>query len=376
MSPASSVHDAERAALALTRVPGVGPVTFRVLVDALGSAEAVWRASAAILRSVDGCPRHVADAVRTFDGWVQVDAELARLNSLNGRLFSVSSPDYPVHLRRIHDPPPVLYVLGDLPTDERRVIAVVGSRRATPYGMATATRLSAELAAAGFVVASGLARGIDAAAHQGALQGNGRTVAVLGCGVDVAYPPEMRGLKDQVRGRHGAVVSEFSLGAPPDPHHFPTRNRIISGMSLGVLVIEATAESGSLITAKLALEQGREVFAVPGNVGSPTSTGTNRLIKAGATLVETVDDLLEQVVGQVGKAVQRSAVTPPPLVDLTADERRVFDLLSWEPAHVDELTIRSRVAPGRLAEVLLGLELKGVAKQVPGQRYVRQMTAP
>jgi DNA processing protein len=147
-------------------------------------------------------------------------------------------------------------------------------------------------------------------------------------------------------------------------------------MSLGVLVIEATAESGSLITAKLALEQGREVFAVPGNVGTPTSTGTNRLIKAGATLVETADDLLEQVVGQVGKAVQRFAVAPSPAVDLTADERRVFDLLSWEPAHVDELTVRSSVAPDRLAEVLLGLELKGVAKQVPGQRYVRQMTVP
>jgi DNA processing protein len=375
MSPASTVRDAERAALALTRVPGVGPVTFRVLVDALGSAEAVWRAPASTVRSVDGCPRHVADAVRAFDGWGQVDAELARLGLLSGRLLTLPSADYPVHLRRIHDPPPVLYVLGDLPTDERRVIAVVGSRRATPYGTATATRLATELAAAGFVVVSGLARGIDAAAHQGALQGNGRTVAVLGCGVDVAYPPEMRGLKDKVR-HHGAVVSEFPLGAPPDPHHFPTRNRIISGMSLGVLVIEATAESGSLITAKLALEQGREVFAVPGNVGSPTSTGTNRLIKAGATLVETVDDLLEQVVGQVGRAVQRFAVAPSPAVDLTADERRVFDLLSWEPAHVDELTVRSSVAPDRLAEVLLGLELKGVAKQVPGQRYVRQMTVP
>ncbi len=375
MSPASTVRDAERAALALTRVPGVGPVTFRVLVDALGTAEAVWRAPASTLRSVDGCPRHVADAVHAFDGWGQVDAELACLASLSGRLLTLPSSDYPVHLRRIHDPPPVLYVLGDLPTDERRVIAVVGSRRATPYGTATATRLATELAAAGFVVVSGLARGIDAAAHQGALQGNGRTVAVLGCGVDVAYPPEMRGLKDKVRS-HGAVLSEFPLGAPPDPHHFPTRNRIISGMSLGVLVIEATAESGSLITAKLALEQGREVFAVPGNVGTPTSTGTNRLIKAGATLVETADDVLEQVVGQVGQAVQRFAVVPSPAVDLTADERRVFDLLSWEPAHVDELTVRSSVAPDRLAEVLLGLELKGVAKQVPGQRYVRQMAVP
>ncbi len=375
MPAAATGRDAERAALALSRVAGVGPVTFRLLVDALGSAEAVWRAPASTLRSLDGCPRQVAEAVRTFAGWAQVDAELARLGSLGGRLLILPSSDYPIHLRRIHDPPPVVYVLGDWPTDERRMIAVVGSRRATPYGLATATRLSSELAAAGFVVISGLARGVDASAHQGALQGGGRTVAVLGCGVDVAYPPEMRGLKDKVR-EHGAVVSEFPLGAPPDPHHFPTRNRIISGLSLGVLVVEATAESGSLITAKLALEQGREVFAVPGNAGSPTSAGTNRLIKAGATLVETADDLLEQVVGQVGPTARRPSIGASPPVDLTADERRIFDLLSWEPAHVDELTVRSSVMPDRLAEVLLGLELKGVAKQVAGQRYVRQTANP
>jgi DNA processing protein len=183
----------------------------------------------------------------------------------------------------------------------------------------------------------------------------------------------MRGLKDQVR-NHGSVLSELPLGAPPDPHHFPTRNRIISGMSLGVLVIEAAADSGSLITAKLALEQGREVFAVPGNVGTQTSTGTNRLIKAGATLVETADDLIEQLIGQLGPVARLPSSTPSMTVDLTADERRVFDLLSWEPAHVDELTVRSSVTPDRLAELLLGLELKGMAKQVPGHRYVRQVT--
>jgi DNA processing protein len=373
MPPASTVRDAERAALALSRVSGVGPVTFRTLVDALGSAEAVFRAPAPALRGVDGCPRHVAEAVRAFDQWAEVDAELARLGAMGGRLLTLPGAEYPLHLRRIHDPPPVLYALGDPSIAERRVVAVVGSRRATPYGTATATRLAHELARAGFVVVSGLARGIDAAAHQGALAASGRTVAVLGCGVDVTYPPEMRGLKDQVR-NHGSVLSELPLGAPPDPHHFPTRNRIISGMSLGVLVIEAAADSGSLITAKLALEQGREVFAVPGNVGTQTSTGTNRLIKAGATLVETADDLIEQLIGQLGPVARLPSSTPSMTVDLTADERRVFDLLSWEPAHVDELTVRSSVTPDRLAELLLGLELKGMAKQVPGHRYVRQVT--
>jgi len=373
MPQASTVRDAERAALALTRVSGVGPVTFRALVDTLGSAEAVFRSPESVLRGVQGCPRHVVDAVGAFDQWAEVDAELARVAAMGGRLLTLYGSEYPVHLRRIHDPPPVLYELGDVSFAERRVVAIVGSRRATPYGTATATRLAHELARAGFVVVSGLARGIDASAHQGAVAAGGRTVAVLGCGVDVMYPPEMRGLKDQVR-HHGGVLSELALGAPPDPHHFPTRNRIISGMSLGVLVIEAAADSGSLITAKLALEQGREVFAVPGNVGTQTSTGTNRLIKAGATLVETADDLIEQLVGQIGATAQRASSTPSVTIDLTADERRVFDLLSWEPAHVDELSVRSSVAPDRLAELLLGLELKGAAKQVPGHRYVRQVT--
>jgi DNA processing protein len=304
-----------------------------------------------------------------------VDAELERLADVGGRLLVAGAPGYPAHLGRIHDPPPVLYALGEAPAEERRVIALVGSRRATPYGTATAARLARELAAAGFVVASGMARGIDAAAHQGAMAGGGRTVAVLGCGVDVMYPPEMRALKDRLKA-HGGVLSELPLGAPPDPHHFPVRNRIISGMSLGVLVIEATAESGSLITARLALEQGREVFAVPGNVGAPTSAGTNRLIKAGATLVETAEDILEHLAPQVGPAPPRPAARSSIAVDLTDDESRVVDLLSWEPSHVDELTARSRLAPGRLAEVLLGLELKGVARQVPGHCYVRHAALP
>ncbi|MFZ5863565.1 MAG: DNA-processing protein DprA [Nitrospirota bacterium] len=375
MGPHAAGRDPFRSTLALTRVPGVGSVTFRALVAALGDAETVFRASPAALTSVPGCPRHVADAVRAFDEWAWVDAELGRFADVGGRLLVVGSPDYPVHLGRIHDPPPVLYALGDLAAAERRVIAVVGSRRATPYGAATAARLARELAGAGFTVVSGMARGIDAAAHQGAMTGGGRTVAVLGCGVDVAYPPEMRALKEQVKA-HGAVLSELPLGAPPDAHHFPTRNRIISGMSLGVLVVEATAESGSLITARLALEQGREVFAVPGNVGTATSAGTNQLIKAGATLVETVEDILSHVAGQLGPQVPRAASVASIAIDLTDDESRVVDLLSWEPSHVDELTARSRLAPDRLAEVLLGLELKGAARQVPGHCYIRQSGVP
>lgn len=364
-------RDEWRAWLGLARVSGVGPVTYRALIEALGSPRDVFRASEPVLNRVPGCSPRVASAVRGFSAWGEVDAELDRLDAVGASVVTWADSRYPVHLRTIHDPPPLLYVLGDLPPGERRVVAVVGSRRATPYGVAVASRIAGELARAGFVVVSGMARGIDTAAHQGALSAGGKTVGILGCGVDVAYPPESRSLKSAVRA-HGAVLSELAPGVPPDAHHFPARNRIISGMSLGVLVIEASAESGSLITARLALEQGREVFAVPGNVGTPTSVGPNRLIKAGATLVETVDDLLAQVAGQLGSEPMRPAPVSSMAIELTADESRVVDLLSWEPSHVDELTVRARLAPNRLAEVLLGLELKGVARQIPGHCYVRQ----
>ncbi|MEO5656335.1 MAG: DNA-processing protein DprA, partial [Nitrospiria bacterium] len=248
----------------------------------------------------------------------------------------------------------------------------------TPYGSAVAARLATEFSRAGFIVVSGMARGIDAAVHQAVVAAGGCTVGVLGCGVDVTYPPEHRALKAAIRAG-GALLSEVPMGSAPDPHHFPSRNRIISGMSLGVLVVEATAESGSLITARLGLEQGREVFAVPGNVGSPTSVGTNRLIKAGALLVETAQDVIEALAGQLGSGpatTQPSEAPSSPAPDLTGDEAEVVGLLSWEPAHVDELTVRARMAPERLAGVLLGLELKGVARQLAGRLYVRDSPAP
>jgi DNA processing protein len=369
-------RDEWRAWLGLARVSGVGPVTYRALIEALGSPRDVFRASEPVLNRVPGCSPRVASAVRGFSAWGEVDAELDRLDAVGASVVTWADPRYPVHLRTIHDPPPLLYVLGDLPPGERRVVAVVGSRRATPYGVAVASRIAGELAREGFVVVSGMARGIDTAAHQGALSVGGQTVGVLGCGVDVAYPPESRSLKSVVRA-HGAVLSELSPGTPPDAHHFPARNRIISGMSLAVLVIEATAESGSLITARLALEQGREVFAVPGNVGSATSVGTNRLIKAGAALVETAEDVIEALVAQLGESpAARLADPPAPGPELTDDEVQVVELLSWEPAHVDELTTRARMPPERLAGILLSLELKGAARQLAGCLYIREAGLP
>ncbi len=375
MATTSSEREGWGAWLALSRVAGVGPVTYRTLIETFGSPEEVFRASPSVLHGAGRCPTRVAAAIRGFSAWDEVDGELVRLAAVGGTLITWSDPRYPVHLKTIHDPPPVLYALGDLASGERRVVAVVGSRRATPYGVAVATRIAGELARAGFVVVSGMARGVDEAAHRGAVAAGGFTVGVLGCGVDVAYPPESRALKAAVRAR-GAILSELPMGAPPDPHHFPARNRIISGMSLGVLVIEATAESGSLITARLALEQNREVFAVPGNVGAATSVGTNRLIKAGATLVETADDLITELLSQLGESGSGKTVDPPagraaPTVELTTEEARVVEFLSWEPVHVDELTSRAGIPPEQLAGVLLGLELKGVARHLAGHLYVR-----
>lgn len=357
--------------LALSRVSGVGPVTYRTLIETFGAPQAVFAASSSTVAEVSGCGRKIATAIQAFSGWNDVDAEVARLTVLGAELLTWSDPRYPVHLRMIHDPPPFLSLLGDLVPAQRRVVAVVGSRRATPYGLAVARRISGGLARAGFVIVSGMARGIDSAAHEGALSAGGSTVAVLGCGVDVAYPPESRSLKSTIQ-THGAVVSELPLGAAPDPHHFPARNRIISGMAMGVLVVEASAESGSLITARLASEQGREVFAVPGNVGSSTSHGTNQLIKAGATLVETTEDLIDELLGPLGEARPQPLVREPaPPPDLTSEEAKLFDILTLDPSHVDEITARTRMAPERVAGILLGLELKGVARQVPGHCYVR-----
>ena len=357
--------------LALARVSGVGPVTYRALIETVGAPHAIFSTSIATVAGVPGCGRKIAAAIQRFSGWDEVDAEVARLAALGADLLTWNDPRYPVHLRTIHDPPPFLYLLGDLAPDQRRVVAIVGSRRATPYGVAVARRIAADLARAGFVIVSGMARGIDSAAHDGALSVGGSTVAVLGCGVDVVYPPESRSLKSTIQ-THGAVVSELPLGSAPDPHHFPARNRIISGVAMGVLVVEASAESGSLITARLASEQGREVFAVPGNVGSSTSHGTNRLIKAGATLVETAEDLIEELVGPLGEArIQPPITDPVASLRLTAEEAKLFDALTLEPSHVDEITARTRMAPEQVVSLLLGLELKGVARQIAGHRYVR-----
>jgi len=282
------------------------------------------------------------------------------------RVITFLAEEYPKLLLEIPDPPPYLYVKGELRGSETAV-AIVGSRRASTYGMHTTTRLASDLAGHGITVVSGMARGVDTAAHRGALSSGGRTIGVLGCGIDVIYPPENRRLFEEMASS-GAIVSEFPLGTLPLAENFPRRNRIISGMSRGVLVVEAMEKSGSLITAQYALEQGREVFAIPGNINSGASRGTNRLIKDGAKLVEGVEDILEELPHRIGTAAAAGAA-PAPDFALTPKEAAVYTLLAEAPRHIDDVIVKSGLTVGDVSAILLALELKGAVMQLPGKIF-------
>jgi DNA processing protein len=291
--------------------------------------------------------------------------------------IGISDLRYPVSLRNIADPPPLLYVDGELQPVDVQAVAIVGSRRATSYGIRVARMLAGELSRLGFTIVSGMARGIDRAAHEIALATGGRTLAVLGCGLDVVYPPDHVQLRAQIA-EAGAVLTEFPPGSPPLAAHFPRRNRILSGLSLGVVVVEAAEGSGSLITAKLAAEQGREVFAVPGPIDAPTSRGTHGLLKLGAKLTETVDDILEELLPQLERPVMTTSFRATsaagarrPLMDLSPEEQRVYAVVSEDPQSIDELTEQAALASSTVACALLGLELKDAVRQTPGQRYHR-----
>lgn len=297
--------------------------------------------------------------------------ELAR--RAEARLVLLDDAEYPAALRTIAAPPPFLLIRGALREEDALALAIVGSRHASPYGLGVAERLAFELAARGVTIVSGFARGIDTAAHRGALAAGGRTIAVLGSGVDVIYPPENRRLVPQVLER-GALVSQFPMGTPALPHHFPIRNRSLAGLALGTIVVEAAERSGALITAGCAGELGREVFAVPGPTTSPTSRGTNRLIQDGAKLVQGWEDIVAELPEAWRRCLTYPAVVPAPAPALDADEERLLALVGGEPVHVDRLIEASGVASGRTAALLLALELRGSIRQLPGQRYVRIAT--
>jgi DNA processing protein len=284
--------------LALNMAHGVGPMLYRTLLDRYRHPREVLETPVNQLLTVPGVTPRIADAIKDHTLLARATHELEQVTRLDARILTVHDTGYPENLRHIHDPPPVLYVRGHLTKHDAWAVALVGSRRSSPYGRAITTRVSGQLGAAGITVVSGLARGIDTAAHKAALGAGGRTLAVLGCGIDIIYPPENHELFYAMVD-HGALLSEFPLGTRPEGKNFPRRNRLISGLCLGVVVVEATRKSGSLITAGFALEQGREVFAVPGNVGAATSEGVHRLLREGARLVETAEDILVELAPQL-----------------------------------------------------------------------------
>jgi DNA processing protein len=353
--------------LALKAVRGVGNLLFFRLIERFGSPENVFKAPKAALLAVEGVGQTLASSIIGHEPTEEVIDDLKRVQEQGGYVVTFSDSSYPMLLREIYDPPPFLYVLGNLRPDSVN-IAVVGSRNATSYGRSVTLRLSGDLATRGITIVSGMARGIDSAAHKGALSAGGETIAVLGCGLGTVYPAENKKLFERIQ-KNGAVVSEFPFFAEPEAHHFPARNRIISGLSVGTVIVEATQKSGSLITAKLAADQGREVYAVPGSITSFKSTGTHSLIKQGAKLVEQANDIMEEL----NLDSQKSHATPKqgPLVKMTPEEEKVFHRLSPYPIHIDDLSRQLALSSGELSSLLLNLELKGLANQSPGKLFTR-----
>lgn len=354
--------------LTLKTVPGIGNLLCARLVQRFGSPDQALSASAGALMQVEGMSPRLAGAVRRHrtPDWVRREIDLARHKG-----YGIVTPQdslYPPLLQHIADPPPALFCYGRL-EQETVPVAVVGSRRATHYGLDAARRLCIQLAERGVTVVSGMALGIDTAAHKGALDGGGRTVAVLGSGLNHVYPPKNVKLFHQIAER-GCVMTEFFSQAAPEGHHFPMRNRIISGMSLGTVVVEAARRSGSLITARLAAEQNREVFAVPGSIRAATARGTHDLIKQGAKLVENADDILEEIAPMLCATGATSSIAAA-LPKLSALEQSVFAALDAYPAHMDELARRLRLDVGMLGSTLSQLELKGVIYQEAGKRFAR-----
>src|SRR5262245_13244944 len=358
--------------LGLRRVKGLGCVSFKKLVEQFASPEGIFSASRSVLEQVEDLRVDAIDGIVNFHEWPEVDDEIACLRNAGISVICYNDASYPARLRAIADPPPLLYVKGELTHVDDKAVAIVGSRSASDYGRRVARDLARGLATAGFTVVSGMARGIDGIAHETALSSGGRTIAVLGSGVERAYPPEHDKLYQSISG-NGAVLSEFPIGTRPLAFNFPARNRLISGLSLGVIVVEATETSGSLITASLAVEQGREVFAVPGQVGSSRSRGTHRLIRQGAKLVEDVDDILEEIAPQLLARGRRGPGAPPVLPQSAgAEAQKIFALLQDGPLQVDEAIEKSGVGAPRVLQILLELEVQGYVRQLPGQKYAAE----
>jgi DNA processing protein len=368
--------------LALNAISGLGVNGLKALIDAFATPRRVFAASMEDLCSITGIGKTIAQRIRRYNDWDRQEKDLKYYEKENISILNWEDPLYPPLLSHIYDSPALLFAKGNLQENEC-CIAVVGSRVASTYGMFVTERLCRELALQGITVVSGMARGIDSAAHKGAIAGKGRTIAVLGNGLDTIYPPENLSLCKSIA-EHGALITEYPVETSPRPSNFPARNRIISGISLGVVVVEAGEKSGSLITAKFALEQGREVFAIPGAIDSPGSKGTHKLLKEGAKLVESVEDILDEVCHHIDGVTRPSPVltdsseskksdipkTTQKMEDLTRDEIAVWRKFNHAPKDVDELISLTGLSCQSMQHILMMLEMKGYIQKMPGSKYI------
>ncbi len=359
----------------LNLIPEIGSTRLRRLLDAFGDLDRVWKASPQDLQQVEGIGPQLAQRIAAGrHDEPLLRRELALAQRAGVTIITLEDPEYPKPLRTIHDPPLALYVRGTLEPADEAAVAIVGARRASLYGMQCAERLGYDLALRGVTVVSGLARGIDGAAHRGALKTSGRTIAMLGSGLARIYPPEHESLAGQIV-EQGALISEYPMEFPPLAHNFPRRNRLISGLSLGVVVVEASQKSGALITADCALEQGREVFAVPGPITTVTSQGTHHLLKQGARLVTSVDDILDELrlTAQPVREAASVGHAERQIVELPEAQQRVFACVSeGHPSYIDAIAAQSQLGMPEASAALLQLELRQLVRQLPGKQFIRR----
>ena len=361
------------ALVALNLIEHVGPVRVRQLLEHFGDAPAILRASRSQLLQVRGVGDDTARAIAAWEKTIDLSAELRRIAEFGCHIVTQDDSEYPDSLRQIYDPPIVLYVKGQLSAKDKNSVAMVGSRMTTHYGVETARKLAYQLAYLGITVVSGGARGIDTAAHQGALSGKGRTIAVLGTGINLVTPPENAKLFEQIAA-NGAVITQFPFNRPADKQSFPIRNRIVAGMTLGTVVVEANLTSGALITANFATEYGRQVFAVPGRIDSPRSKGCHDLIKKGAKLCEGAEDILSEF-----EYLFPASNRPPtagqtgvlPALELSENEQKVYDALDHEEVGIDDVIRKSGLPSSAVSVALLSLEMKRLIRQLPGKLFVK-----
>ncbi|MEM1157298.1 MAG: DNA-processing protein DprA [Verrucomicrobiota bacterium] len=359
----------QEAYLILNALPAIGPVQTRRAIEATGSIHALLVETGNLLSKVEGLTRPALDALKNWQEHFDLDAELKKIEQHDVTILHWEHETYPRRLKEIYDPPLVLYCRGEAAALDKEGIGVVGSRRTTYYGLETAKKLSYQMAYAGLCVNSGLARGIDTAAHQGALAAKGRTVAVLGSSLDHLYPAENKALARKIVAERGAVISEFPFGTAPDRRTFPMRNRIVSGMSTGILVVEAGKSSGALITARMGLEHGKTIYAVPGQINSPESKGCHGLIKEGAKLVEEVEDILSEYEFSFSKP----EITPkrPWPDDLSEEELKILKVMQTEEIQMDVLIQKTELASHLVSSSLLRLEMRKLVRQLPGKIFIK-----